>query len=459
MDNPLECKLWKDIQQFSFDDATSSFPFSKKLQQENNWTNDFTLQAIEEYRRFIFLCCILPNGASPSETVDKVWHLHLTYTTNYWVYFCRQTLHKDIHHYPTKGGAEEQAKHTTWYQETLEAYRQTFKTEPPATIWSPEPTEAAELVIEIYEPAFYNKTVILFIVFTLLSIVLLNIFHSDGTDFLVYYFILMVAGIAVSGILQEHKLKRLDYFIDDFFPASFNCFQIAWFLYGRHRAYQTALIDLLRRAIIDTAGEGYKVMAYPTDDSSTEDNPLLPALFEIGVGKSFSYRQGLELFDTAKSDHPAFNQLTRLSMKVDYQKFTIPGIVLAIGFARLLQGMANEKPVGNLVAEIGLFSLIALMVAAQYSYTYLVFKKSEAIWKNRHAGWKGNSVLNSFTIVGLSAIAGFAEYQILAKVFETEAPERKSSDASAAWSTGGCSSGGDSSCGGGGGCGGCGGGD
>src|SRR5215203_396854 len=100
MKTSLQKELWGKIQTFSFDDPSSDIPFSKKLQKENNWDSPFTASAIEEYRKFIFLCCILPNGASPSDTVDKVWHMHLTYTKNYWVDFCRITLHKDIHHFP-----------------------------------------------------------------------------------------------------------------------------------------------------------------------------------------------------------------------------------------------------------------------------------------------------------------------------------------------------------------------
>lgn len=460
MDKPLETELWRNIRNFSFDDRTSSFPFSKKLQQENNWSSEFTAQAIEEYRRFIFLCCILPNGASPSETVDKVWHLHLTYTDNYWNKFCRQTLGKDIHHHPSKGGAGEQLKHTNWYQQTLQEYRRIFSAEPPANIWPTVPTDAPALEIDIYDRDFFNRIVLVFVVLTVLYVLVLNIFHSAGPDFLGYYFFLMAAGIIVSWVLQDHKQKKLDGYSNELFPDTFNSFQVAWFLYGKHRAYQIALVDLLRRAIIDTAGDRYKVVTYPTSEPTEEDNPLLPLLSQNFVeGKTFSYRDGLDCIDLSKVEHPGFNQLTRLSKKVDYQKFVVPGVVLAIGFARLFQGMANEKPVGFLVAEIGLFSLISLMIAAQYSYTYLVFKKSETIWKGLYASWKGNPVLNNYTVLGVSAIAGFAEYGLLADMFAKEAPERRGSDAGSSWdSSGSCSSGGDSGCGGGG-CGGCGGGD
>jgi len=96
-------ELWEKIQNFNFDDQNSSYPFSKKLANENNWSNLFTQNAIAEYRKFIFLCCISPCGASPSDIVDKIWLLHLTYTKNYWEDFCSNSLQQDVHHHPSKG--------------------------------------------------------------------------------------------------------------------------------------------------------------------------------------------------------------------------------------------------------------------------------------------------------------------------------------------------------------------
>lgn len=84
--------LWNRIQGFSLDAPDADFPFSKKLAKEENWSLDFTRRAIEEYKKFVYLCCILPNGASPSKIIDKVWHMHLIYTQSYWEDFCPNIL-------------------------------------------------------------------------------------------------------------------------------------------------------------------------------------------------------------------------------------------------------------------------------------------------------------------------------------------------------------------------------
>ncbi|MDF2933714.1 MAG: hypothetical protein K0R36_3045 [Chryseobacterium sp.] len=127
--------LWQRIQEFSLDAQNASFPFSKKLAKEENWSSEFTQRAIEEYKKFVYLCCISPNGASPSEIVDKVWHMHLIYTQNYWEDFCPNVLKMNLHHHPSNGGIEEKYKLKNWFSETLENYKRIFLQEAPDEIW------------------------------------------------------------------------------------------------------------------------------------------------------------------------------------------------------------------------------------------------------------------------------------------------------------------------------------
>ncbi|REC64453.1 hypothetical protein DRF65_02465 [Chryseobacterium pennae] len=127
--------LWTRIQGFSLDASDADFPFSKKLAKEENWSIDFTRKAIEEYKKFVYLCCILPKGASPSEIVDKVWHMHLIYTQNYWEEFCPDILKRPLHHHPSKGGFNEKMKHHHWFSTTLKNYKDVFQSDAPQDIW------------------------------------------------------------------------------------------------------------------------------------------------------------------------------------------------------------------------------------------------------------------------------------------------------------------------------------
>lgn len=130
--------LWEKIDSFELDDLDSSLAFSDRLSRENGWQYEFSVRAVREYKKFIFLVSISGQPLTPSDEVDQVWHLHLLYTYSYWKELCGKILNKEIHHGPTKGGRNEQLKFTNWYLETLRLYKFHFRHDPPGDLW-PEP--------------------------------------------------------------------------------------------------------------------------------------------------------------------------------------------------------------------------------------------------------------------------------------------------------------------------------
>jgi uncharacterized protein (TIGR04222 family) len=452
MNKPAQRELWEKIQNFQLDDPTSAFPFSKKLSKENNWATAFTHRAIEEYKKFIFLCCISPTGASPSAIVDEVWHLHLTYTDSYWIMFCKHTLQKDIHHHPSKGGETENEKHINWYENTLQLYEATFDMKPPGDIWPVNQQSTRDIDEKIYEPAFLKMLVFIFAAVLVVFIVYFDLFHTKGQDFLNYYFITCIAGLIAVFISQLHKDQQLKNIIEAHQPKNFTPFQMARFLYGNHRCYQTALVDLLRRGIIATSGAEYKIIKKESLFSPGEENPLLqPLMQSFNEGDTFTYTEGLGLIDRDNVLHQDLERLYRFSQKVDHQKLILPGMVLLLGFARFLQGMSNEKPVGFLVMEMGVFGVLSLVILQSYSYTKTVKQHLKESWNWENDDGYGSNIINNFTIIGTTAIISFAEYNILTNVFSSLTPGERKFGGNG---SGGCSSGCGSSCGGGGGCGG-----
>jgi hypothetical protein len=448
-------ELWEKIQNFNFDDQNSSYPFSKKLASENNWSVSFTQKAIAEYRKFIFLCCISPGGASPSDIVDKVWHLHLTYTKNYWEDFCKNTLQKDIHHHPSKGGTEEKAKHENWYNETLLFYEAIFKSKPPTDIWPPA-YEQEEIIEDIYDKSVIKKAILIFLSAVFLVVVTGNIYHSAGPDFLKFYMLTAIGGFIAIAYTQDNKKARLQEIVFANMPKKSGLYQITQYIHGPHRCYQTALIDLLKRGIIDTSGSKYEIVDLPTSVNQTESNPLLLQLtHHFKNGNKFSYLDGYNINDWNLATHPAFEKFIRLSKKVDYAKLVIPGIVLLIGFIRILQGIANEKPIEYLAIMMLVFSVFSLIILQLNSYTHKIKSIVQDLWNMENQEGKSDDVLNNFSVLGMAAIAGFAEYAFLTNDFSFYEPQNKKWNGSEYTASSSCGSGDGGGCGGG--CGGCGG--
>ena len=100
-----------------------------------SWTDAYARRVIDEYKRFCYLAVRAGHEVTPSDQVDQVWHLHLSYSRNYWDEFCPKVLECDLHHGPTKGGAAEAKKYFDWYRDTLESYERISGEQPPEDIW------------------------------------------------------------------------------------------------------------------------------------------------------------------------------------------------------------------------------------------------------------------------------------------------------------------------------------
>ena len=119
--------------------------FAARLARENRWTVEHAERVISEYKRFCYLAMTAGHEVTPSDAVDQAWHLHLTYSRDYWQVFCPQVLEAQLHHGPTKGGAAERGRFYHQYAATLVAYEAAFGHVPPADIW---PTARKRFLID-----------------------------------------------------------------------------------------------------------------------------------------------------------------------------------------------------------------------------------------------------------------------------------------------------------------------
>lgn len=127
--------LWKRLSDYRIGPESASLSFAARLSRENRWDAKFTSRAITEYKRFCYLAVTGGSEVTPSDAVDQVWHLHLTYSRDYWGEFCPNVLQTDLHHGPTAGGAKESARFYDQYAATLVAYEEAFGEAPPVDIW------------------------------------------------------------------------------------------------------------------------------------------------------------------------------------------------------------------------------------------------------------------------------------------------------------------------------------
>jgi hypothetical protein len=192
--------LWNRIENFTMEEENAAFPFSKKLAKEQKWTAEFTNKAIEEYKKFMYLCCVSPCGASPSKIVDEVWHLHLTYTVNYWEIFCANILQQKIHHHPSNGNEPDKAKYKNWEINTLALYQNEFEQKPPNEIWLPNAT------VKRFLP--FSLMIVAFIILTLFSSC--NSDDKIGLSVGGFVFVAILVGYKALSKTQANKNNNTD---------------------------------------------------------------------------------------------------------------------------------------------------------------------------------------------------------------------------------------------------------
>lgn len=130
-----EHPVWQRLSSYAVGPDNPDLTFLARLARENGWKESFAARVFDEYRRFCFLAATCEDELTPSDAVDQAWHLHLTYTRDYWDRFCPEVLGLPLHHGPTAGGGTERSRFFEQYAWTLLRYEQIFGAPPPDDIW------------------------------------------------------------------------------------------------------------------------------------------------------------------------------------------------------------------------------------------------------------------------------------------------------------------------------------
>ena len=444
--------LWQRIRDFEIDAPDASLPFSSRLAQEWGWTPTYTARVVGEYRRFAFLSVAAGHGVTPSKAVDEAWHLHLLYTRNYWDGFCPQALGRPLHHNPSGGTAEDEAKYEGWYDDTLASYRRLFGEEPPGDVWPTAPMPARRSWFPLS----------LFAVFLTGCAEPANPLDWHGPAFLALF-----ATLYGAAVVAACGLRRALSGPQDGPPAE------EWRLHPNDQAYlnggptlalATALAHLTAQSAVEVDRTSGRIRV--ASPAQRADHPLDRAILRATDSPTGSKYEGV-----ASHARPVLAEMEGLLRRqglwtrADHLApaillpFALASMPLLLGIAKILVGLGRERPVGFLILGCVLGFMVNLLFLSpprRSRYGNAVLGRlREARPNAQYAAYRSGltpaELASGMALYGLGALDG-GDYAYLRPAIVPQA------SASGVDGGSGCGS---SSCGGGGGgcgggCGGCG---
>lgn len=134
-ENIVPPKLWLNIARAFGSTNASTKAFAAKIARKHQWKSKFALQAVEEYKKFVYLGLISNSNVTPSKTIDIVWHEHLLFSKAYRE-FCTNVIERNFDHQPELMAiADQTGQFSRQYLETIELYEKEFGIVPPVAIW------------------------------------------------------------------------------------------------------------------------------------------------------------------------------------------------------------------------------------------------------------------------------------------------------------------------------------
>ncbi len=404
--------LWRRIEGFAFDEPGTTFRFRDRLAKENAWSTARAEQAINEYRRFLYLAAAAGHPVSPPDEIDQVWHLHLMYTRSYWDRLCRDTLGTSLHHEPTRGGSDETAKFADWYARTLASYQDAFHEAPPPDIW-PGPGEKRSkpdykrVDVSKYllfpKARFAQAAMIMIALLALLAVAsgcdasvpttfphttsfplaaVENPLNMRGSDFLSFFAFAAVAAIAVALALRWQARRAPSGAHPN---ANLDPYETAYLRESPALAVRAALANLVSQGAMQlTPGSTFERVS----PSSRAAHPLEEAILLAGANPASAMT--IERRVRPALDSIA-NGLVEKGLLVGPSERNMAAIgtlallaAAAIGVAKVVVGISRDRPVLFLVMMVA--ALVIVMFALMSRRLHRTRAGDEAIenMKNRY---------------------------------------------------------------------------
>lgn len=375
--------LWNRIENFELDMPGCGLTFSERAAKENAWTLGYTRRVIAEYRRFIFLAMRAAHVVCPSEDVDQIWHMHLTYTRSYWDELCKEVLQSPLHHGPTKGGTQEREKYYHLYEKTKSSYEQWFGDAPPPDIWPAADIRFGEDLQHVRVNTQHNwiipklgwRKVALGTSAAGLLIpvaqVAINPLDWTGPNFLVLYFGLLFITILVSCLARIWLLNSAepDSFLRPGDPNAIGPLEAAWMQGGNQRAITCALVELAQADAIELHGSNVK--AGPAVASAQPEHRItqliLQSVAETPAGSSWrslcrDANVGLVAMRQSLEEKGLVTSFTQRANAIAMVLATVGGVAI-LGAAKLWVGFSRGRPIGILIfGEIVTIAAVVVLI-------------------------------------------------------------------------------------------------
>jgi uncharacterized protein (TIGR04222 family) len=486
--NAKHVELLQRLEKFQLDSPEASLPFSARLARENNWSPAYAQRVIAEYKRFAFLAVAAGHPVSPSEDVDQAWHLHLTYSINYWKVFCPEILGTPLHHQPTRGGEVERDKFDDWYARTLASYEIFFGAAPPVDIWPAPDVRRVEkhdfIRVDrernwvIPRPRFQLKT--RYLLWSGLAVLTIacsgamlaqgwNVFDWRGPDFLKFYLLLVIVCFGVA--IGLRRFLRVPGTAEPLAGPELDGYATAYLNGGKVLVANTLIANLIRRNAMRVDPKNRRLF-------SLTPKPILETEAEEAIYAAAESTEGSSIADVRSIAQPA---IARIADELKARGLVVPDsaagkavaiplmiamAAVVVGVIKIFVGISRDRPVGFLVFLCLVSGVIALFGFARRP---LRSRKGDAVFarlRESHMGARrlGRNVAALPTaefaavvgLFGMTALAG-TELDDLRRSLQPPANGISGCGSSCGGGGGGCGGGGCGG-GGGGGCGGCGGG-
>ncbi len=375
-----EANLWSRLESFQLDVPTHGLVFSERLARENAWSPSYARRAIAEYKRFLYLAATSSHVVCPSDAVDQVWHMHLTYTRSYWNDLCGEILGRPLHHGPTQGGRQEQAKYFQLYQDTLASYRQAFQADPPSDLWpSAEQRFGDDLGYVrvnhhrnwiIPKPRWSRAvggaaSAMLVIPLAQLAV---NPLNWHGPEFLALYAGLLVIAVVISWIARIWLLRTDESY--QFTPNGTDAIgpiEIAWMQGGPLRAVDCALVELAQKEAV--AIDEDRIAAGKNSAHARADHRVSELVLASVVASATPRPYHLICRDAAVGMDGVRQNLVGKGLVLDRTQraaaVALPvalfGGLLAFGIAKAFVGVERGKPIEFLSLAMCITAVVMLL--------------------------------------------------------------------------------------------------